>query len=268
MNYNVLYPVKNRSISNLYGLLPNATNIDAIYILDSSDTPIDIIDLVAVFAACNVRVIYEYRPDLNLGQSRVHLLGHLKEGDLGLWLDSDVIIASIDLGQSIKHRLDEGAAFVCASVVNSRKLHDSYRGEYEFLKQFKDSPFNSFEAYTPDMVSGKDCLIAGMYCMAFKMPSCAEFFGFLEAMKETVPSEDLAFCRFMSLVTGKPGKIDTWSVVFHIGETNHKAWSFINYRRVEELFLGAKSYADLADLMAVMSAPEHVAALQHIYKSS
>ncbi len=260
----VLYPIKNRQPSNLYGLLPYASEIRSIHILDSSDTAIDIVDLSGVFALSGVEIVYRYRPDLNLSEARSELLKTLNT-DYGLWFDSDVIVKSIEmrLGKSL---LNEGAAFFCPSVVNSRKLHKPCGGEYEFLKQFRDKPLVVDLMYSEQPI---DTAIAGMYCLMFKNQGSgkfSEFFG--EKFLNLLPSEDIAFCTYLRHTCKKSGVIDLYSTVFHIGQTNHSAWSFINYRRVEGMFEKSTCLEDLYSLIEMLSSPKHVSTAQEMYQSS
>lgn len=259
--FSVLYPVKNRPIYNIYNLIKYSSFIKEIIIVDSSDTPLDVRDLVSVFDKEGVEVVYLYK-DVSLSMARKVLLQKMTS-KYGLWLDSDVVVKEIDFKNTLS-LLEKDCSFVGAKVLNSRKLH-SKTGltEYSFLKQFTDDFENAVDERTN---------IAGMYCLAFKN-EFKQYFGdiyrdFLGALSACIPGEDMAFCTFLNLSCKSSGVISAANKVYHVGSTNHAAWSFINFRRVENIFDQISSPDDLFTVMKSLSLPEYVSTLHELYKSS
>ncbi len=258
--FSILYPTKNRPIYNIYNLLKYSSFIKEIIIVDSSDTPLDVRDLVSVFDKEGVEVVYVYK-DVSLSVARKVLLEKMTS-KYGLWLDSDVVVKEMDFEATLA-LLEKGYSFVGAKVLNSRKLHSKTGlSDYSFLKQF-----------TSDWdVCDVETNIAGMYCLAFKN-DFKQYYSdiyksFLSALSTCIPGEDMAFCTFLNLSCKHGGVISATNKVYHIGSTNHAAWSFINFRRVEAIFDQISSPDDLFTVMKSLSLPEYVSTLHELYECS
>ena len=264
--FSVLYPVKNRSCDNLYNLLPQCPHISEILIMDSSDTAANLIDLARVFDFNGVRVRYTYESRLNLAEIRAMMALEMNS-PYGLFLDSDVVLGErFNLGAYLS-LLTAGAPFVAFSVINYRGFHKPYRGSHEFLAQFADS-VASAATEAARYATYPDCLAAGMYALGFKNPAPDHYSDFVSYTGALLPSEDIAFCRFLTLLYGRPGKLNMDQIVFHLGRTNHDAWSFINNRRVEQALVECEDLDGLYSLMKDLGRPEYISALQNLYQSS
>jgi hypothetical protein len=239
----ILMPVKggvDKFLLSLFSIVPHASFIKSIYIIDSSDTPLIsqsslVGEMFSLLEQNKISVHYSCKK-LALIPARISLLraqldiGH--PSDVLAFLDSDIIINhNSSLGLAIS--MLRPYSFV-ASFVDSPTNIAGYPNYVTAAADIKNTWQLQF-AFPSDMPTHKAVLTAGLFCLLFNWSSVNE--ELLYQMERVKVREDMFFTRYLSISSGMPGVIPyTMLKSSHLGKTRKEEWDSKAFDRDQLMF--------------------------------